>query len=127
MIAEADSVQNAKRRPVDAPKPGKRILQGQPKSLNRLEEEFLARLTYSNPGVQIRYQDKIYVVANGLKYIPDFTAIILGREYAWEVKGDYIWEDSIVKIKSMARQWPEIILTLNWKEDGAWMNQIVHP
>jgi hypothetical protein len=113
-----------------------RIQQHSNPKLNQLEREALEWLKGD-------YQEDYYLrphamrleLANGCLYTPD----IIGQptphnQYectirAWEVKGKHAWDDSIVKLKVAAREWPSIRFTLIWREGkhGPWLEQEVLP
>lgn len=101
----------------------KRLRQSQKRLLNKLETEFGARLCVAFPYATFRAQAKTYRLANGVRYSPDFTAILDGVEHAWEVKGKHAWDDALVKLKVAAAAWPEIVFVLAWKENGEWREQ----
>lgn len=109
--------------------PAKRLRQNPKPLLNKLEDEFYHRLSDSlrGTGSIVRPQAKRYRLANGVTYCPDFTAIVNGRETAWEVKGKHAWDDAMVKIKVAATSFPEIKWILCWKDDGEWKEQDVLP
>lgn len=85
------------------------------------------------PGLDFHPQGKTYRLANGLRYSPDFTALIPDencniRETAFEVKGKWIDGDSIPKLKMMATTWPEVRLILVWRDkSGQWKQQEILP
>lgn len=107
-------------------KTSKRLKQSQRPLMNRLETEFYGVLK-SRSYVNIRPQAKTYRIANGLRYTPDFTAIVQGCEVAWEVKGKWVDGDSFPKLKMAAAAWPEINWWLAWKDSGQWKEQRILP
>jgi hypothetical protein len=73
-------------------------------------------------------------LANGCLYTPDIIGSPTAHNpdpyiRAWEVKGKHAWDDSIVKLKVAAREWPSIRFTLLWRErkHGPWLEQEVLP
>jgi hypothetical protein len=118
----------------EAPRPLRRIQQAINPKLNKLEQAALAYLkvdfgtAYDFRPHAIRMQ-----LANGCNYTPDIIGQPISpynpdsRLRAWEVKGKYVWDDSIVKLKVAAHEWPSIKFTLIWREGkfGAWQQQEV--
>ncbi len=109
-------------------KPNKIIRQSSKPLMNKLETEFLSQLrqfgwkTILCQAVKLR-------LGNGVWYTPDFITYGDDQDYGlvvWEVKGAHIWEDSIVKIKVAASQYPFAQWRLAHKERGMWEYQIVH-
>lgn len=100
-----------------------RIRQNAKPLLNKLEAEYLRILQVRRVGV--RSQAITLKLANGVRYTPDFFQ--LDSVEAWEVKGRHAWEDSLIKLKFAAKEYPEIRFTLVWKEDGQWKEQTVLP
>lgn len=95
--------------------------------MNKLETEFLVQLrgfgwkTILCQSVKLR-------LGNGVWYCPDF--ITFGNPddvplVVWEVKGEHVWEDSIVKLKVAAGQYPFAEWRLAHKSRGLWEYQIV--
>jgi hypothetical protein len=109
---------------LESAKESKRIRQPKPVKLNATETRALEWLRGRYPGATIHVHAKIYVLALGVKYTPEFTAHVDGRETAWEVKGKHIWDDAVVKIKMAARVFNDTKWVLIW-EDGGWMEQVV--
>lgn len=108
-------------------KPGMRIRQSEIK-LNALEREFqLVLKTDWRTLSHVRAQAIRFRLANGVSYTPDFTAIDSDGQFAFEVKGEKAWDDSIVKLKVAASTYPEIRWVLVWKDAGGWKSQIVNP
>lgn len=117
-------------------KPAKRIRQDSKPLMNNLETEWLQELYADFPECPIstfRAQAKTYRLANGLRYTPDFTAVINIfpgglKETAWEVKGKWVDGDSFPKLKMFAAVWPEIRVILAWKDArGKWQEQTIFP
>jgi hypothetical protein len=115
--------------------PTKRVRQSAKPLMNKLETEFYERIKDAFPNFPpIRIQAKTYRIANGLRYTPDFTASPWpancgpARETAWEVKGPWATEDSIVKLKAAAATFPEVCWLLVWKDStGQWNEQRILP
>lgn len=109
----------------------KRIRQSSKPLLNKLESEFSERLKTRWPGTAtwIHAQAVRLRLANGLTYSPDFFAIQPNTSpTAFEVKGKYAFEDSIVKLKVAASSYPFVKFILVWKdEQGQWQEQHVLP
>lgn len=111
---------------VNQPKP-KRIRQNSKPLLNKLESEFAALLTAR--GWLFHSQSVTLKLANGVRYTPDFFSFrsFVGNPFAWEVKGRHAWEDSLLKLKFAAKEYPGIKFFLVWKENGKWCEQEVLP
>ena len=116
----------------DRPARPHRIQQHSKPKLTQLERDALAWLKAGNaPGYDLRPHALRLELANGCVYTPD----IIGEDgtgdglRAWEVKGKQAWDDSIVKLKVAAREWPSIRFTLIWREGkrGLWQTQEVLP
>lgn len=107
----------------------KRLRQSSKPLLNKLESEYLERLKLTWPNGIIRAQAKRYMLANGLWYKPDFTALLPGSsgETAWEVKGPHAWRGGFENLKMAAHEWPEVQFILAWKQDGEWVSQEILP
>jgi len=111
---------------------GTRVRQSR-KGPNKLEREWFELLRerpffYYTP--TLRLHAKTYLLANGVRYTPDVTVSfwpIYGKETAWEVKGPWATDDALVKLKVAAREWPEVVWILVWKEDGCWKEQVILP
>ena len=107
--------------------------------MNRLETEFYERIRSQYPNFPpVRCHAKTYLLANGVRYTPDFSASSWpdiredqtagpARETCWEVKGPHSWDDALVKIKVAAHEFPEIHWLFVWKKDGRWCEQTVLP
>lgn len=105
--------------------PKKRIRQSSKPLMNKLETEWLRELEVG--GVRrIRPQAITFRLANGLRFTPDFTGWQGDDLVAWEVKGPYAREDSLVKLKVAAATYPDVIWRLVWKdEQKQWCSQEV--
>jgi hypothetical protein len=112
---------------------GKRVRQSH-KQPNKLEAEW-GKIILSQYQSQYprhprpRYNAKAYLIANGLRFTPDWTASYWdGRvETAWEVKGPRAWDGALDKLKMAATAWPEVRWILVWKEMGQWQSQEILP
>lgn len=117
----------------------KRIRQRTKPLMNKLEAAYfevlkLKLLALPNATI-IRAQAKTYVIANGMRYSPDFSCSswpVAGepnRETCWEVKGPHAFDGALDKLKMAATVWPEVRWILVWKEKGTgrWLEQIVRP
>lgn len=105
----------------------RRLRQDSKPLLNNLETEFFNWLKAFYPSAIIRPQAKRYRLANGIWYKPDFTALMLGRECAWEVKGPHAFRGGFENLKVAAATYPEIKWVLVWKQDGRWQEQEILP
>lgn len=106
----------------------KRVRQNSKPLLNKLETEYSWLLGHW--GEHVHAQSITLKLANGVRYTPDFfslSSVGSGRPKAWEVKGKHAWEDSLLKIKFAAKEYPEIKFLLVWKEKGKWCQQEVLP
>lgn len=104
----------------------RRIRQSQKPLLNKLEGRFFSSYLM-HLGVRIHAQSKRYMLANGLWYKPDFTAVIAGEETAWEVKGPKAWRGGFENLKVAASTWPEVRWILVWEIEHEWRFQVVVP
>lgn len=104
-----------------------RIRQSTKPDLNKTEARGIAFLQRRYPDALLRVHAKTYVLANGVRYTPEATAILDGVEHAWEVKGPKIWDDATVKIKVAANEFPEIVWTMIWEDSKTkeWKTQII--
>lgn len=107
--------------------PATRIRQHRVTKMNALESRFFDYLRFTYPGVIIRSQAKSYRLANGINYRPDFTAVIDGREMAWETKGPKAFRGGFENLKVAADRYREITWTLAWEDGGhgKWQFQTV--
>jgi hypothetical protein len=111
-------------------KPRRRLRQSQKPLLNKLETDFLAYHTAVHPDIKLRPQAKRYELARGIWYKPDFTTIVNGTEWAFEVKGPKVFRGGFENLKVAARAWPDVWWILVWKEDRysrTWSEQRVLP
>lgn len=107
-------------------KPKTRLHQSSKPLMNKLETEFYCWLISLGgvPQKGLCIQAITFRLANGLRYTPDFVSV-LQRVTAWEVKGKWVDGDSFPKLKMFAATYPEILVKLVWKQDGAWQEQTI--
>lgn len=90
--------------------------------LNKTEREFLMMFRASHPRHTIRVQAIRLELANDTRYTPDFN--VTESDGSWtfyEIKGGFVREDSWIKLKTAARQYPEIKFVKAQKTDGHWI------
>jgi hypothetical protein len=118
----------------EAPRSPRRIRQDSKPLLNKLETEFLARVKDLYPNYPpVRAQAKTFRLCNGVRFTPDLSCSLWpvdngpSRETCWEIKGPKAWDDSIVKIKMAAHEFPEICWRFVWKDKATkeWCEQII--
>ena len=126
MIAMVQAARGDASMPKPEPAPT-RIRQTTKPELNKTERRGIEFLKRRYPDAKLRIHSKTYVLANGVRYTPEATAVINGVERAWEVKGPKIWDDATVKIKVAANEFPEIIWNMIWedKKTKEWRSQII--
>lgn len=110
----------------------KRIRQRVKPLMNRLEQRFFDHLCQAHKPLYA--QSITFKIANGLRYTPDVFCFEWhwqgdDRPVAWEVKGPWMTDDAVVKLKVFAAAYPNILVLLVWedKATGQWLNQIVYP
>lgn len=113
-------------------KPKKRIRQRSKPLLNKLENEFLLKLTppFDSPGWRIVPQSLRFRLANGLWYKPDFLKVGDDADspiVAYEVKGPHAFRGGFENLKMAASQYPWIKWVVVWKDEGVWQEQVVLP
>lgn len=106
---------------------GKRLRQDPKPLMNKLETELFNYLQRLYPKVKLHAQAKRYKLANGLWYKPDLTAVMDGREFAWEAKGPHAFRGGFENLKFAATAWPEVNWTLIWKDGNGWRSQKILP
>ncbi len=118
----------------DNTKPKKRVRQSSKPLMNALETEYSAKLQSDIPNKQFYPQAVTLRLANGVRLTPDFFCFSMTDDsgdvfpQAREVKGKHAWEDSLIKLKFAAAQWPEIQFILAWKDSsGQWCQQTILP
>lgn len=105
----------------------KRLRQDPKPLMNKLEQRLFDYLQRLYPRVKLHAQAKRFRLANGLWYKPDITAVIDGRETAWEAKGPHAFRGGFENLKFAATAWPEVRWLLVWKNDDGWRTQEVIP
>jgi len=118
----------------ECPTPRKKRIRQDPKPLmNKLEEEALEYLKEEDRKARTEFVFRphalVLKLANGCVYNVDIVGFGNPRPRicAWEVKGKHAWDDSIVKLKVAAHEWPTIEFYLMWKDNGQWITQHVLP
>lgn len=95
-------------------------------SMNNTEARALAWLQKRYPDFSIQDHNVTFTLANGVRYTPDLVGILpIGGIRCWEVKGPKVWDDAIVKVKVIARQWPQINFSLLYEGDNGWVEERV--
>jgi hypothetical protein len=121
--------QNAQQDPTEpVPIAGKRIRQSKGLRGSKLERIYLRYLQRLWPGANFHHGDVRLRIANGCYYTPDIHAMvpwpIMIHPVFWEVKGPYAYEDSLIKLKVVATQYPDYVFVLVWRDKvGMWRNQ----
>lgn len=99
--------------------------------LNKTEARFLNEVLELE-NFDVKAHGLTLVLANGVKYTPDFIAQGGGILYAYEVKAMrgkrvHVEDDASVKIKVAAQEWPSIKFIITWwdKTKHAWQFQEV--
>ena len=94
------------------------------KSLNKTEADFQRHLNiFLRPRAEIHAQAVTLLLANGLRYTPDFVSFGEALE-SWEVKGAtkgrmFARDDAIAKLTIAARVYPQIKFYLAFKDRNA--------
>lgn len=101
---------------------------------NKTEAAFESWLRAKYPGVQIEREGITFLLANGLRYTPDYAAFNPDRSLVlYEVKGApgaKVWDDSIAKLKMAASKFPTIEFWLVNPKDRTktdWRIERVYP
>lgn len=99
-----------------------RLRQKRGPKMNKLEEAFLMHLRGMFPASKIYVQSYGLRLANGAVYWPDFVVSTNGLLSVFEVKGPFFRDDSIVKLKVAAYQFPDHPFTLASRPNrgGTW-------
>jgi hypothetical protein len=108
----------------------KRIRQSTKPLLNKLETEWLARLTSMFPSLNIHKQSWRVKLANGAWFKVDFCATLSGKWTAWEVKGPKRGKNvdrGMLALKCAVSRYSEINWILVWKDKGEWREQLLYP
>lgn len=105
--------------------------------LNKTEARFLAMLKAEQPNKYVGCQNITFRLAHDLRYTPDFWICpgfddgMLGvkKMTFWEVKGPFIREDSMIKLKTAAAMFPmfTFILAQEQEKDGQWTTKTIPP
>ncbi len=106
----------------------KRIRQSSKPLLNRLETEFYNEVLKSSYNPSFIFPQAIrFKILNGSTLTPDFV-VFSQPVRCYEVKGKFAWEDSLIKIRVAAKEFPMLEWVLVWKDDdGAWQKQLIIP
>lgn len=117
--------------------PKKRIRQSTKPILNKLEREWFDKLVLQaiQCGLPRPHAQAFTVrLANGVRYTPDcfhFDWPSFGepnRPTAWEVKGPWMTDDAVCKVKMFATAYPEIRVIMVWRDKGGiWQEQRILP
>ena len=116
----------------------RRIRQRHGPKMNKLEARFLEWLTHEHCiGERVYPQAVTLLLCNGVRYTADFFVPMIrekeGGGYEslgtlYETKGPQaITDDSIVKIKMAAHEFPCFTFFLCWQTEGHWQMQKVLP
>lgn len=103
----------------------KRIRQRTKPLMNRLEQEFYDTQIHPALRYQVHAQAVTLLIGNGVRYTCDFFN--LTTQVADEVKGEWMVDDAVVKLKMAATVFREITFRLNWKHEDEWQQQIILP
>lgn len=101
---------------------------GPNKTEKRFLNEYLEPMRHAGEIDQIDDHESITLrLANGLRLSPDFPTWKDGRLTFFEVKGERIFEDSLVKLKCAANKFPHVKFILCKYVKGEWIKQEVLP
>lgn len=95
--------------------------------LNKTEAEFLRHLELGVYGKM----DSIGIhcitlkIGDDCRYTPEFFTVQGSNLRLWEVKGGHIWEDSIIKLKTAAQQYPVFTFVKAQKTKDGWQVKVV--
>jgi len=97
--------------------------------MNKTEAEFYRKLQATTPPyLHIGCQSLTLRFAKRLSYTPDFITTDSEKNLvAWEVKGSYIYEDALVKLKVAPKLFPWIKFIMAQKKNGAWTTRQICP
>lgn len=116
---------------VSVPAGRKRVKQSERPLMNANERAFAEELKRRLPGAFVWAQAVTLVLANGVRYTPDFVSyepLNAGRLCFWEVKGSRkIFDGAAEKVKYAADQFRAACVWLVWREKGSqtWCEQRV--
>jgi hypothetical protein len=125
----------AKRHPetmkITTPKKAKRLRQDDRRP-NATESRYAFDILRVTEGVEsYEYEAVTFKLGNGLKYTPDYMVVKTKGSAEWiefhEVKGEKVWEDSIVKLKATAAKYPYFKFVMAQWVDKQWVIQEVLP
>lgn len=106
---------------------GSKRLRQSAKGPNKLEAEWQKYLDPYPELTGLQYNALTLVIANGVRYTPDWSGWLDGTLTCWEVKGPFAYAGALEKLKMAARSWPSIDFILVWKEQGCWRTQEILP
>lgn len=103
--------------------PGPKRLRQSSAKLNKTEQAFLEHLQRTSFESPIHVQAITLLLANGVRYTPDFVVAetpdsadpVAAQAYAYEVKG-FMRDDAAVKIKVAAAAYPWMDFILVWRK-----------
>lgn len=99
--------------------------------LNKTETRFLNILKADHPLQYIGIQNLTFCLAHDLRYTPDFWMVAEEEGECmtfWEVKGPFIREDSMVKLKTAATMFKMFQFVLAQEsKDGQWTTKTIPP
>lgn len=101
---------------------GRRVRQGA-KGPNKLEAAWGLNLAQYPELTGLQFNALTLVIANGVRYTPDWSGWLDGTLTCWEVKGKHAFGGSLEKLKVAARVWPEVTWILVWQDGGQWKAQ----
>lgn len=110
-------------------KPKTRIRRTREEAMNKTEREYWGKMQAawkSDPTYRIFIAPIQLDLASGCTYRPDFLlAAMSGDLTFFEVKGEFIREDSWVKLKMAATQYPMFTFVKAQKKNGVWTETTV--
>lgn len=96
--------------------------------LNKTESRFLDLLKAEQPNKYVGCQNITFLLAPDLRYTPDFWIAYPDAKLTfWEVKGAFIREDGMVKLKTAAAMFPMFIFIMAQWKDGKWTTKTIPP
>lgn len=101
-----------------------RVRQSAKPLMNKLEREWWDILRAEFPDSQIVAQSVKFKIANGCWLTADFVVFHAdGSAAIYETKGKHAWDDSLVKLKVVAANFPRVKVWLVWKDHEKWQRQ----
>lgn len=103
------------------------------RGVNKLEAAALEQVKSWMPDFKCEHHKLTLLLANGLRFTPDICCRNMARDMFklvfYEVKGPYAREDSLIKIKVAAHEFPDFAFWLLWRDGrtGPWHTQQVLP